>query len=184
MTLVSGSQRKTGVDCRSQFASFLREFFLSTPLQSLADSQENVLVYSCWCLDASLLSTNTNRRRLSSQCSHQASKKLLPARISTMINPNAPPSECSCLQAKVHIKFIISIPRTESHCQAHAAIASMPLVLFSSSSTFPLSPSPGIYFAKSFNVKGLASSSLRCQYSIKKRGGEELTSIPNLLHHT
>jgi hypothetical protein len=158
-------------------------FLVSTSLQSLADSQENVLVYSCWSLNASLSSTNTNHHRLSSQCSHQA-KELLPARISTMINPNAPPNECSCLQAKVHIKFIISIPRTESHCQTHAAIASMPLVLFSSSSTFPLSPNPGIYFAKSFNVKGLASSSLRCQYTIKKRGGEELTSIPNLLHHT
>jgi hypothetical protein len=98
--------------------------------------------------------------------------------------PQCATNECSCFQAKVHIKFIISIPRTESHCQAHAAIASMPLVLFSSSSTFPLSPNPGIYFAKSFNVKGLASSSLRYQYPIKKRSGDELTSIPNLLHHT
>ncbi len=84
-----------------------------------------------------------------------------PALISRMIYPcaiNESSQYDAALQVKLHNKFIVSIPRS-GLAHAQAAIASIPLLSFFTSSIFPLSPRPGICFEKSFSVKGLASSS-------------------------
>jgi hypothetical protein len=141
-----------------------------------------MLFYSCLHLNASLhpLIQIVSISVANAATKHE--KKLLPACVNSMTH-NAPPNECSTMHtSKLKYNSSLSYPSPEMNpvVKAHAAIASIPLLFFSSS-IFPRSPSPGMYFAKSFNANGLASSSTDCQYRIEKGRGE-LTGIPNILH--